>query len=228
MVFIRSEIGPILDIVRTVSLGTRVSRLGHRPRPRMRRGRSTPLVVLLVALLALASCSRPSVPKPYGYYRIAIPDTAYAPLDHPGAPYAFDLSRNALAAPVDEPGEQWWLNINYPALNATVHCSYKPVRRNLNTLTADAVEFVYKHAQQATAIPEREFANPDARVYGVFFHIQGNTASPYQFFLTDSARHFFRGAVYCNTTPNADSLAPVYDYLRTDIEHLIESFRWTD
>lgn len=183
---------------------------------------------ILVLLCGIASCSRPAVPKPYGYYRIAIPDTAYTPFTVAGAPYVFDLSRNAQALPVNEPGEQWWMNIYYPTLNTTIHCSYKPIHGNLNALTADAVEFVYKHAQQATAIPEREFANPQEHVFGVFFNIQGNTASPYQFFLTDSIHHFFRGAVYCNTTPNADSLAPVYNYLRTDIEHLIESFQWTN
>lgn len=188
------------------------------------------LAIGLVFLLMLTSCHRHDVPKPYGYFRIDTPDTVYAPLSIGTdlRPYTFDLSRNAQAVPVDEPGEQWWLDIYYPTLNTTVHTSYKPVRGNLNALTADAVEFVYKHAQQASAIPEREFANPDAHVYGVLFHLQGNTASPYQFFLTDSLRHFFRGAVYCNCRPNADSLAPVHDYLEKDITRLIESFRWSD
>ena len=85
---------------------------------------------------------------------------------------------------------------------------------------------VFDHAIRADAIPEQGFSNPDAHVYGVYYDLEGNTASPVQFFLTDSTRHFFRAALYYNAIPNADSLAPVNEVLRRDIHHLIESFRW--
>lgn len=182
------------------------------------------IAYILLLAAVLVGCATHSVPKPYGYYRIALPDTSYVPVV--GYPYSFALSGNAELVPINRPGEQYWVNIHYPTLDVDIHCSYKPVRANLRALTDDAIEFVYKHASHASAIPEREFVNDEARVYGVFFELEGNTASPYQFFLTDSTNHFFRGAVYCNCRPNADSLAPVYDYIRTDILHLIETFQW--
>lgn len=178
----------------------------------------------------LFACTGRSVPKPYGYFRITAPDTTYQSLkQHVGEtiyPYAFEMSANAVLMPQERDGEQYWVNIMYPWCDAAIHCSYKPVRGNLRELTDDAINFVYKHASHASSIPEREFANPEAHVYGVLFELEGNTASPYQFFLTDSAHHFFRGAVYCNCRPNADSLAPVYEYLQTDIIHLMETFAW--
>lgn len=187
----------------------------------------TYLILLLAVLLtgSLVGCRRrTTIPRPYGYYRIDIPMPEYQQAAY--GPYLFQLNSLATLTPKQEPGEVYWCNVDYPSLNAQIHCSYKPVRGNLGELTRDALEFVYKHTGQASAIPEREFANPEKKVYGIFFTLEGNTASPYQFFLTDSTRHFFRGAVYCNCRPNADSLRPVLDYLEHDVEHLIESFEW--
>jgi len=185
------------------------------------------IVSLLVwGLFLCVACTKVSAPKPYGYYRIAIPDTSYVAFDtrFPDWPYSFALSKNAIPQPRQD--EPYWLNIYYPSLDATVHCSYKPVRHNLRELTNDALEFVYRNASFANAIPEREYSHPEADVYGVLFDLEGNTASSCQFFITDSTRHFFRASVYCNCPPNADSLAPVYEYLRKDVIRMVETFEW--
>ena len=184
-------------------------------------------LILGLAVLLLASCAKTGAPKPYGYYRITVPDTSYVPFEsqYPSYPFSFALSRNAEVRPrADEP---YWINLYYPALDATIHCSYKPVRNNLRELTNDALEFVYRNASFANAIPEREYAHPEAHVYGVLFDLEGNTASSCQFFITDSTKHFFRASVYCNCPPNADSLAPVYNYLRADVIKMVETFKWT-
>ncbi len=185
------------------------------------------IVSLLVwGLFLCVACTKVSTPKPYGYYRIAIPDTSYVAFNtrFPDWPYSFALSQNAIPQPRQD--EPYWLNIYYPSLDATVHCSYKPVRHNLRELTNDALEFVYRNASFANAIPEREYSHPEADVYGVLFDLEGNTASSCQFFITDSTRHFFRASVYCNCPPNADSLAPVYEYLRKDVIRMVETFEW--
>ena len=100
------------------------------------------------------------------------------------------------------------------------------MHHNLRELTDDALEFVYRNASYATSIPEREYTHPEANVYGVLFDLEGNTASSCQFFITDSTHHFFRASVYCNCPPNADSLAPVYEYLRKDVIKMVETFEW--
>lgn len=176
-------------------------------------------------ILVPIGCRKVSTPRPYGYYRIALPEAEYTAFEL-AKTYHFERSIYATPQAIKNNGEGKWMNLHYDTLNADIHCSYMPVHANLRDLTDDAMEFVYKHVSQASAIPEREYANDEARVYGVFFTLQGNTASPYQFFLTDSTKHFFRGAVYCNCKPNADSLQPILEYLEHDIEHLIESFEW--
>jgi len=202
--------------------------------------------------LALLSCSRPTQPLPYGYFRIDIPDYGYQSTNLPGYPYRFefaDIARidtrvdNAAAVAKSGEGEQFWLDIVYPTLNARIHCSYKPIGSDITHqtshikhhtsdittlahLTDESIRMVFDHAIKADAIPEQGFSNPDEHVYGVYYDLEGNTASPVQFFLTDSTRHFFRAALYYNNIPNADSLAPVNAVMRRDIHHLIESFRW--
>lgn len=183
--------------------------------------------LILFFVFGLSSCRRASVPKPYGYVRLTMPDTCYTDGIPQGYPYRFDVSCHAEVQAVEgEQGERYWLNLHYPSLNATVHCSYQPVRGNLRDLTDDAIRFVYRHASHASSIPEQGFVHAEARVYGVLFDLEGNTASSIQFFVTDSVRHFFRAAVYCDCVPNADSLAPVYDYLHKDVVRMVESFEW--
>ena len=185
-------------------------------------------LIFNLAVVVLVSCTKTNTPKPYGYYRITVPDTAYTDFEaqYPSYPYTFALSQNAIVKPRLDAEEPYWINLFYPALDATIHCSYKPVHHNLRELTNDALEFVYRNASFANAIPEQDYTHPEAHVYGVLFDLEGNTASSCQFFITDSTNHFFRASVYCNCPPNADSLAPVYEYLRTDVLRMVESFEW--
>jgi gliding motility-associated lipoprotein GldD len=60
----------------------------------------------------------------------------------------------------------------------------------------------------------------------LYYELHGNAATPIQFYMTDSVRHFFRASVYCNTIPNQDSLAPIHDYLRVDTRKIMESMIW--
>jgi gliding motility-associated lipoprotein GldD len=63
-------------------------------------------------------------------------------------------------------------------------------------------------------------------VAGVYFRVEGNAATSRQFYVSDSIRHFLRGALYFETTPNDDSLSVVNDFLEADMLHLIETLRW--
>jgi gliding motility-associated lipoprotein GldD len=60
----------------------------------------------------------------------------------------------------------------------------------------------------------------------LIYEIGGNAASSIQFFLTDSTKHFIRGALYFNVAPNTDSISPVVDFVKKDIYHMIKTFEW--
>ncbi|HAN77196.1 MAG TPA: gliding motility lipoprotein GldD, partial [Bacteroidales bacterium] len=73
---------------------------------------------------------------------------------------------------------------------------------------------------------EKIFVNDSTKIFGTVYIIQGNTASQVQFYITDSVKHFLRGALYFSNHPNKDSLAPVVNFLTDDIVKLIETTRW--
>jgi len=184
-----------------------------------------PLIILSVILLS--SCQSDYTPKPRGYFRIDVPSHDYREFDTT-FPYAFEYPIYATISP-DPSGlaEPFWINISYPAFKAQLHVSYKVVDDNLNTYLEDSHHFVDKHIPKANAITQQEFINPEAEVYGLTFAIKGTeAASPYQFYLTDSNSKFVRGALYFNIVPNNDSLAPVIEFLKGDIDHMISTFRW--
>ncbi|HPG12982.1 MAG TPA: hypothetical protein PLU37_15725, partial [Chitinophagaceae bacterium] len=74
-------------------------------------------------------------------------------------------------------------------------------------------------------IEEARLETPN-HISGMYFSLGGNTATANQFFLTDSTKHFLRGALYFNAAPNADSLGIVNDFLKQDLEHLINTMKW--
>jgi gliding motility-associated lipoprotein GldD len=80
---------------------------------------------------------------------------------------------------------------------------------------------------KADAITEQAYLNDENRVYGILYELKGNTASNIQFVLSDSTKHFLRGALYFNVNPNKDSIAPVVDYIREDIIRLVETLEWS-
>jgi gliding motility-associated lipoprotein GldD len=107
-----------------------------------------------------------------------------------------------------------------------VHLSYSPINNNLEQILEDSRTLTYKHTVKANDITEQYIQFPDKRVFGTLYSVSGNAASAIQFHLTDSSSHFIRGSLYFNASPNADSLAPVIDFLSKDVEHLIQTLNW--
>ena len=182
------------------------------------------LASIVIVVPVCAACGRQPHALDYGYYRIDLPAPAYHTHDNT-LPYTFQLSDYAQVVP--QPDDPYWMNIEYPTWNATIHCSYKPLKNNkLSKLVEDTRTLVYKHTIRADAIAEEYYENPDSHTYGVLYAIEGNAASAAQFFVTDSVRHFVRGSLYFNNVPNADSVAPVNAFIINDIRHLMETLKW--
>lgn len=183
--------------------------------------------LVLSVLMSISSCNDYYQPKPRGYFRIAMPEKAYEPIQME-LPYSFEIPVYSELIKDPHPmAEKYWTNLVFPTFHAKLHLSYKPVQGNLNKLLDDAHKLINKHIPKANAINEKVFINKDKNVYGAAYIIKGtDAASPYQFYLTDSTQHYLRGALYFNVRPNNDSLAPVIDFLEEDIQKLIESFEW--
>lgn len=177
-------------------------------------------------LLSCVACTDYS-PRPRGYFRIE-PDTAhYRALPLADLPYSFSISQLVTVElpPVGSP--DGWINLVYPSLGAKLYCSYLPITpATFAVAEAESRALVSRQTKNARAVTETAYSNPDEQVYGSLFMLDSESASPVQFLLTDSLSRFFRGALYYDCVPNADSLAPVTHYLRDDVIELIQSFTW--
>lgn len=187
----------------------------------------THVILVAVIVIVAAACGDGFVPKPRGYYRIDLPAKEYRLFDTI-FPYTFEYPvYGKIVRDSTRGAEPYWINIVYHNFNAQLHISYKVINNNLATYLNDAHTLVNKHIPKANAIKQREYSNPEAKVYGLVYEISGSdAASSYQFYLTDSTKNFLRGALYFDLVPNNDSLAPVIDFLKQDVERMITTFRW--
>jgi len=187
------------------------------------------LVFLLLGfLLIFDSCKKEYTPRPRGYFRISFPVKSYKPLEMP-VPYNFQIPVYSIPGyDLVNPGQPNWITIEVPANHAQIHLSYKKINNNLGTLIEESRTLAYKHSEKASSIEEQLFINPSKKVYGTIYNIKGNAASPMQFYLTDSVRHFLRGSLYIKEIPNIDSLQPVIGFLNKDVVRLIETTEWKE
>jgi gliding motility-associated lipoprotein GldD len=185
-------------------------------------------IVFASSLLIVACDTEDEIfsPKPRGYFRIDMPKKIYRVYDSI-CPFSFDIPTYAIINQDRHSGaEPCWLNLDFPQFKATVHLSYKKVENNVSNYFEDARNFAVRHQIKATGMNESVIIRDSSRVYGLLYDIEGNTASNLQFYLTDSTNHFLRGALYFNSTPNADSLKLVIDFIREDMIHLIKTTKW--
>lgn len=175
-----------------------------------------------IVLLFCWSCNDTYTPKPWGYSRIDLPQKTTA-LFESECPFQFQQAEYSDIQFGYE--NNCWFNLEYKDFNGKVHMSYKSLNNDLNQYTEDSRVLAYKHAQIAEAISEQLFIKDSLKVYGMVYTFQGNTATPMQFYLTDSLNHFVRGALYFNS-PQNDSITPISNFIKDDIYRLIESWEW--
>ena len=150
-------------------------------------------IFFAVVIFLLAGCNDKYTPKPRGFFRIAFPDKEYQPLN--GLyPYRFDIPvYTRIISDKQNPDQPFWINLEVPESRAEVHISYyeltdaeKSSRFFLAELMEETRELAYKHSIKANSIEEPIFINRGDGVFGTVYRIEGNAASPMQFFLTNS------------------------------------------
>ncbi|MBR6977724.1 MAG: hypothetical protein IKH74_04915 [Lachnospiraceae bacterium] len=193
----------------------------------MKRTAIIAIIVFLGSLLFSCGEGERPLPKPKGYFRIDLPEKDYVKVDTL-ARYAFDVPSYALLTHDPYAPEQTnWVNVEMPCFKASIHLTHKDVKGNLNDYLEDVHTMITKHLQKANGMNDSLIVNPERKVYGMMIEMEGKgVATPLQFYLTDSTANFVRGALYFNFVPNNDSMQPVIDYIRQDIDRMIKTFEW--
>lgn len=191
-------------------------------------------IAVLLSLL-LSACGEPDyTPKPRAFPRIDFPQaTTTARFDRDFCTFSFDYPAYADVRKdqtvFDEDAlSDCWFDLHYPTLNASIYFSYVPVgEQPLEKLKQDAFKMTDWHTKKATYIDEIPFERDGIR--GILFRVEGPAASPYQFYVTDTlGQHFLRGALYVESKIQPDSLAPVYQFMKRDMDQVLATFAWND
>ena len=179
------------------------------------------IIVAFLSLTFLYSCKSDVLPKPSSQLRLDYSDPKYQAFEQK-TPYNFQVNQQS---EVKSKGNGNY-EIHYPKMKATLYLSYKPVAGNIDQLLRDAQKLTYEHVVKADDISEQPFINKDIKVYGMFYDVNGNAATNAQFYVTDSSKHFVNCSVYFYAKPNFDSILPAVDYLKKDMRHAMETFKW--
>lgn len=207
-------------------------------------------ILFFVIFIGLVACNSTYTSKKRGYFNIEFPQRNYVLFDEPGVPYSFEYPSYARIVTDSTyfdstPENPYWRNIDFPQFNARIFLSYKIIGGKatykvkqadgtykdsiainyFDKMVNDAFNLTNKNEAVASYIGDSVFTTKNG-VSGVNFTVRGNAATARQFFMSDTTKNFIRGALYFDTTPNADSLKPVLNFLQADINHLINSFRW--
>ena len=185
------------------------------------------IAILITALVFFISCnSGDFVPKPRGYNYIELPPVGYKKLDTEGLKYTFEYSKNATVSAFENEEEKQV--IAYKELGAKIWLSYFPIHNSLDTLDElinTTYKLLQKHNTRADAIGHDTIKTESGKNATIFF-LEGEVPSQYQFFFHDSTTNFLRGALYFETAQKNDSLAPIINYVKDDIHHLINTLEW--
>lgn len=178
-------------------------------------------IIIILLALTFTSCKDEVLPKPAGFLRLDYPEAKYLNFENT-CPFSFEMNETAVIKGAKECG----FTITYPKMKATIYLTYKPVNNNIEKLLRDAQKLTYEHVIKADDILEQPYLNPQKKVYGMFYQVNGNAATNSQFYVTDSTKHFITGSVYFYAKPNFDSIMPAASYIKNDMQRLMETLKW--
>lgn len=191
------------------------------------------MTFVVCIMFTLNSCHGDYTPKQKAYPRVEFPEKKYDLYNPAECPFQFEMPVYASVShdtaffgqPVAN--EACWLNVNFPALNGTIYLTYEDINAShtLEKLIEDAHKLSFKHTTKADYINEAKIENEHG-VGGLLYDVGGDAASNVQFFLTDSTHHFIRGALYFNNEPNTDSMAPIVNFVKMDMNRMLKTFAW--
>src|SRR5687767_11425152 len=163
------------------------------------------------------SCNSTYTSKKRGYFKVDFLEKNYVKFELKGFPYTFEYPAYANIVKdstyfENSPDNPYWINIDFPLFRGKIFISYKTIGgksvykvktpsgykdsagiNSFETMVNDSYKMTYKNDIKAYSIEDSVIHTPN-NITGIFFSLTGSVATSKQFFLTDSTRHFLRGA----------------------------------
>ena len=190
---------------------------------------------ILTICTLLVACTDSTIynPKPRSYPKINYPERAFTDFNTSYCnfsfrmPAYFEVQQDTSYFDL-KPDNECWFNLYLKEFDCTIYCNYVEVgkSKSFKELKEDAFKITSQHNKRATYIDEILLQN-DYGARGIAFEVEGPVASHYQFYLTDEAQnHFFRGSLYFDSQSKPDSLRPMLDFVKHDLDSLFYTFKW--
>jgi len=180
-------------------------------------------LLFLIGSFLFVSCNKSYKPKPRGYNHINFPITSYKKIIIQNK-YSFEKNRIAKQNKNDSLG---WLNLIYKKYGAQVLITYKPINNSseLSNYINESYKLISQHNKKASSIKET-FIKTRSGKDAIIIELTGDVPTQFQFITTDSVNHFLRGALYFETSTKNDSLAPIIEYIKKDMIHILNTLNW--
>ena len=187
-------------------------------------------VIAMTFVMIFTSCeSYIPYPRKMGFHRIDFPaNQTYNTFNNKTCPFTFnypeggEITRNRK--------DSCWVDINYAAYDCKWHMSYRNTEESGKSRSEHYEDFrslIYKHSMKASQIKESAISVPAGE--GILFEVYGNVGTPAQVFLYDSTENdIMMMSFYFQTALKNDSLLPVINYMKGEVQHMLESFSWKD
>ncbi len=206
---------------------------------------------ILILIVGLVACNADYQAKPRAYKQIDLPKQhSYQLFNDAKFPYEFEYPVYSKVIKdstyfSEEAANDYWINVDFGQYKCKVYLSYNAVNgtstykklgadgkyidsvatNSFEKLVSDAFKLTSKHEVKSSGKKDKVFKTADGSG-GIYFNVDGQVASPIQFFISDTTKHFLRGALYYDASPNTDSTRPLTNFFEKDIEHLIKTFKW--
>lgn len=193
----------------------------------MKRNPVLPVLFASLMTLVLAlGCAEalPPVPKPRAWPRIELPPHSYTTLVTPTCPFTFDYPQIGVVE--SSKPDSCWMNLYFKPFECRWHITYRHVPSSGKTFSEHSEEYrklVFKHIQKVSQIKETPLHSESGD--GILYELFGTVGVPAQLFFSDST-HIVLASFYFDTAVRNDSLAPVIDFMKTDMKHMAESIRF--
>ena len=185
-------------------------------------------ILFIAPVLCLLSCTESTpIPRKYGFHRIEFPNTTqYKSFDNRSCPFTFEYPVEGEI--VRDFKDSCWVDIEFERYGLTWHLNYRNANedgRDRNFHFEEHRKLIYKHSKKASEIRPFQFTNSQG--YGTLHEVYGNVGTPAYIFFSDTAdQDIFVMSFYFQTALKNDSLAPVIDYMKGEVRHMVESLRW--
>ena len=198
---------------------------------------TTPFLSIIILFFTMncffSSCNNEEdsfIPKPYGYFRIELPEKSYQKLEG-DFPYSFEHSKYAKVVKNESQyAEDYWITLKYePISMAEIHITYKEIKNEPKLFMeyvndAHKITFNEINTARSSAIDQ---VIDSKKGNGIVFTIsEGEVPTVFNYWVSDSSTHFLRAAMYVPTSNQNDSLAPILKYTKDDMMHMLETFEW--